>query len=77
GERNGLKIAHDEDELEGVYIHLARINLKLGHYDEARMRLNGVTNLAYATLKNRITQNLNQAIAREQTNAPAKSADGN
>jgi tetratricopeptide (TPR) repeat protein len=72
-----LKIAHDEDELEGVYIHLARINLKLGRYDEARMRLNGVTNQAYATLKNRIAQNLNQAIAREQTNAPAKSADGN
>jgi hypothetical protein len=41
------------------------------------MRLNGVTNQAYATLKNRIAQNLNQAIAREQTNAPAKSADGN
>jgi tetratricopeptide (TPR) repeat protein len=71
-----LKIVHDEDEREGVYIHLARIDVKLGRFDEARMRLNGVTNPAYATLKNRITTNLNQAIAREQTNAPAQSADG-
>jgi tetratricopeptide (TPR) repeat protein len=71
-----LKIAHDEDEREGVYIHMARINLKLGHYDEARMRLNGVTNAAYATLKNRITRNLDSAVAGAQTNTPAKSADG-
>jgi tetratricopeptide (TPR) repeat protein len=67
-----LKIAHDEDEREGVYIHLARINLKLGRFDDARMRLNGVTNEIYAGMKKRITQNLNEAIAREQTNAPAK-----
>lgn len=71
-----LKIAHDEDEREGVYIHLARINLKLGRFDEARMRLSGVTNAGYAVLKNRLTRNLDQAIAKEQTNAPAKSAEG-
>ncbi len=73
---DALKIAHDEDEREGVYIHLARINLKLGRYDQVRMRLSGVTNEMYATLKKRITQNLNEAIARETTNAPAKSTDG-
>jgi tetratricopeptide (TPR) repeat protein len=71
-----LKIVHDEDEREGVYIHLARINLKLGRFDEARMRLSGVTNQEYAALKNRIMKNLDAAIAGEQTNAPAKSADG-
>lgn len=70
-----LKIAHDEDELEGVYIHLARINLKLGHFDEARMRLSGVTNQEYATLKNRISANLNEAIASEKTNAPVKAVN--
>jgi tetratricopeptide (TPR) repeat protein len=71
-----LKVAHDEDEREGVCIHLARINLKLGHYDDARMRLNAVTNAAYAVLRDRIAKNLNQAILKEQTNAPAKSAEG-
>jgi tetratricopeptide (TPR) repeat protein len=70
-----LKIAHDEDEREGVYIHLARIDLKLGRYDEARMRLNGVTNQEYAVLKNRIQANLNKAISGDKTNAPAISPD--
>jgi tetratricopeptide (TPR) repeat protein len=69
-----LKVAHDEDEREGVYIHLARINLKLGRYDEARMRLNAVTNTAYAPLKNRLTRNLLQAMLKPQTNAPVKPA---
>lgn len=70
-----LQIAHDEDEREGVYIHMARINVKLGCYDEARMRLSGVTNQEYAVLKNRILKNLNQAIAVDQTNTAAKSGD--
>jgi tetratricopeptide (TPR) repeat protein len=69
-----LKIAHDEDELEGVYIHLARINLKLGNYDQVRMRLSGVTNQEYAILKNRILANLNEAIAKDQTNTSPKTA---
>ncbi len=65
-----LKIAHDEDEREGVYIHLARINLKLGNYDQARMRLNGVTNQEYATLRNRITANLNLGYRRRNNQRP-------
>jgi tetratricopeptide (TPR) repeat protein len=69
-----LKIAHDDEERQGVYIHLARINLKLGHYDEARMRLNGVTNQEYFLLKNKIMQNLVEA---ESTNSPAKSPSAN
>jgi tetratricopeptide (TPR) repeat protein len=68
----GLKIAHDDVEREGVYIHLARINLKLGHYDEARRRLNEVTNEMYDGIKKRITRNLNEAISQAATNAPAK-----
>ena len=64
-----LKIAHDDEERQGVYIHLARINLRLGQYDEARMRLNGVTNQEYSRLKNKIMQNLVEA---ESTNSPAR-----
>jgi predicted negative regulator of RcsB-dependent stress response len=71
-----LDVAHDDVEREGVYIHLARINIKLGRFDEARRRLNDVTNDTYAHMKRNITRNLNQAIAAAATNAPAKSIDG-
>ncbi len=69
-----LKIAHDDVEREGVYIHLARINLKLGRYDEARRSLDVVTNAMYATLKKTITRNLNEAIGKAATNTPAQPA---
>jgi tetratricopeptide (TPR) repeat protein len=71
-----LDVAHDEVEREGVYIHLARINIKLGRFDEARRRLNGVTNETYTHMKKNITRNLNQAIAAAAATAPAKSIDG-
>ncbi len=64
-----LKIAHDEVEREGVCIHLARIQLKLGHYDQARSSLNAVTNAGYAVMKGRITRNLEAALAKAATNA--------
>jgi tetratricopeptide (TPR) repeat protein len=68
---DALKIAHTDAEREGVYIHLARINLKLGNFDEARRSLNVVTNEMYANLKKRITRNLNEAIVKAATNSPA------
>jgi tetratricopeptide (TPR) repeat protein len=68
---DALKIAHNDTEREGVYIHLARINLKLGHYDEARRSLNVVTNELYLPLKSRIARNINEAIVKAATNAPA------
>ena len=66
-----LKIAHDEVERQGVYIHLARINLKLGNYAEARRCLNQVTNATYDTIKKRISRNLDEALATAATRAPA------
>ena len=71
---DALKIAHDDEERQGVYIHMARINLKLGNFDEARMRLSGVTNREYAALKNKILSNLNEAV---RTNSPPKSPSAN
>jgi tetratricopeptide (TPR) repeat protein len=69
---DALKITHDDAEREGVYIHLARINLKLGHFDEARQDLAVVTNAMYAILRSRITRNLNAATHEAATNAPPK-----
>jgi tetratricopeptide (TPR) repeat protein len=71
-----LKIAHDDGEREGVYIHLARIHLKLGDYDQARANLDLVTNVNYADFKKRLTRNLNAALDKAKTNAPASPDSG-
>jgi tetratricopeptide (TPR) repeat protein len=65
-----LKIAHDEDEREGVFIHLARINLKLGNFEAARDRLEAVTNASYEPIKRKIAANLKEALAGAATNSP-------
>jgi tetratricopeptide (TPR) repeat protein len=57
---NTLAIARDDVEREGVYIHLARIKISVGRYDEARAQLDAVTNGAYTDLKNRLERSLVQ-----------------
>ena len=65
---NALNTAHSEVEREGVFIHLARVKMAAGRYDEAGAQLHAVTNFIYADLKNRLERNL---AARENpaTNA--------
>jgi tetratricopeptide (TPR) repeat protein len=60
---DALKIAHDDTERQGVYIHLARINLKLGHIDEARRNLTLVSIPMYQQLKSRISRNIDAAVS--------------
>jgi tetratricopeptide (TPR) repeat protein len=55
---NALQIARDDNEREGVYLHLARIKTVAGHFAEARAHLNDVTNVAFADLKHRLERNL-------------------
>jgi tetratricopeptide (TPR) repeat protein len=70
-----LKIAHDEIEREGVYTHLARIEIKLGLFEDARKNLDAVTNANYAVLKHRLDLNLAAAMKAPPTNAaPAVAA---
>jgi tetratricopeptide (TPR) repeat protein len=68
-----LKIAHDEVEREGVYIHLARFKLNAGRFDEARRDLAGVTNLMYTELKKRVTRSLEEREAQAKTNSTTAS----
>lgn len=70
---NTLKIAHDEIEREGVYLHFARIKVAAGRFDEARLNLNSVTNQMYADLKARLLKNLNtqENQAKETNNPPS------
>lgn len=57
---NTLSIAHDEIEREGVFIHLARLKMSIGRFDEARAHLNAVTNSVYDDLKTRLARNLSE-----------------
>jgi tetratricopeptide (TPR) repeat protein len=59
-----LKIAGDEVEREGVYIHFARIKIGAGRFDEARQHLNAVTNAIYDVVKNRLLKNLAEKEAK-------------
>ena len=55
---NALKIAHNDLEREGVLIHLARIKISAGMFDEAQATLDTITNAAYADLKRRLERSL-------------------
>jgi tetratricopeptide (TPR) repeat protein len=71
---NALRLAQDEAEREGVYIHFARLKLLARRFDEARAHLAVVTNEAYADVKRRLVRNLEEREAQATaTNAsPAR-----
>jgi tetratricopeptide (TPR) repeat protein len=56
---NALNICKDENEREGVLLHLARVKVAAGFYDQAQAHLDSITNPAYADLKNRLERSLN------------------
>jgi tetratricopeptide (TPR) repeat protein len=69
---NALKLAHDEIEREGVYIHFARIKMLAGEYAQAHQQLDVVTNPMYADMKRRVARAINDREHPEQvTNSPA------
>ena len=55
-----LKLAGDDIEREGIFIHLARVNLMAGRFDESRRNLNLVTNAMYNDVKERLQKNLSK-----------------
>jgi tetratricopeptide (TPR) repeat protein len=70
---NALQLARDSIEREGVYIHLARVKVHAGRFDEARTHLDAVTNAMYADLKRRVLRTLNEKEREaKETNAPAR-----
>ena len=69
-----LRVAHDDIEREGVYTHLARVQIELGRLEEARRQLTLVTNAMYFTLRNRLLKKIEQKSkpsAAPSTHAPA------
>ena len=69
--RAALAIAPNAVEREGVRIHLARIEIGAGHFDEVRRHLEEVKNPIYDDLKKRLTRNLAEKQSQASTNTPA------
>ena len=73
---NALKLARDEVEREGVYIHFARLDGQTGKFDEGRRQLEAVTNPMYADLKRRVERSINDKEHPELvTNEPPAEVD--
>ncbi|MBI5774990.1 MAG: hypothetical protein HZA89_14775 [Verrucomicrobia bacterium] len=65
-----LKLASDDIEREGVYLHIAR-HLHIGaRFDESRAMLNQVTNTMYLTTRTNILRTIEKKQAAAATNAP-------
>jgi tetratricopeptide (TPR) repeat protein len=69
---NALQIARDDNEREGVFIHLARIKIAAGYFAGAKAQLDAVTNAAFADIKKRLERNL-----AERENPPTNTAPEN
>lgn len=73
--RYAQKLARDEIEREGIYVHFARFKLNAGRFDEARRDLDAITNAMYADLKKRVLRSLELKEAEAKgTNAPPSKA---
>lgn len=70
---NALNIAKDDNEREGIYVHLARIKISSGRFAEAQAQLDAITNSVYAEMRRRLQRNLNEKEhPAPATNSPAK-----
>ncbi|HEV2694241.1 MAG TPA: hypothetical protein VG347_15210 [Verrucomicrobiae bacterium] len=56
---NALNISKDENEREGVLLHMARVKTAAGFYDEAQGELDAVTNSAFLNMRDRLVRSLN------------------
>ena len=55
---NCLTVAKDDNERQGLLLHLARVKITAGYYDEAQAHLDAVTNRGFADLKSRLARSL-------------------
>jgi tetratricopeptide (TPR) repeat protein len=67
--RQALKLAKDDLQREGVYIHLARNEISMNQFAEARQHIDSVTNQNYTEIKQRLLKNLETRMGKAATNA--------
>jgi|SRR5665213_983484 len=65
---NALSITKDDNEREGVLIHLSRVKIASGFLDEAQAHLDTVTNADFAGLKERLERRIAE-LKNPPTNA--------
>ena len=58
-----LQLAESSEEKEGIYIHMARVEITGGKIAEARQHLGMVTNQLYLDLRKRIERNLEKKLS--------------
>lgn len=63
-----LKLAKDDLQREGIYIHLARNEMTVSQFSQARQHINAVTNENYTEIKQRLLRNLALREAKALTN---------
>ena len=68
--RVALKLARDDIERQGVYIHFARIQINSGQFEEARKNLNAVTNTMFTATKQTLARNLEQKAIQARNSQP-------
>ena len=66
---NALHVAHTDLERQGVLVHLARVKIAAGFFEDASNHLAAVTNANYLDLKMRLERNLAER-ENPATNAP-------
>ena len=70
--KSAEKIASDDIEREGIYLHYARLQINAAKFDDARKNLNAVTNGMYTVVRNRLLKKLAEDETKaKETNAPA------
>lgn len=57
-----LRLAGDKLEREGIYIHFARLKIRLGRQEEARKDLDAITDPRLDTLKQSLLQSLTNTV---------------
>ena len=62
--RTALRLARDDIERQGVFIHFARWQIKLARFDDARASLAGITNRMFDLTKDRLRKNLETEAAK-------------
>lgn len=67
--QSALKVARDDIERQGIYTHLARIEINLEKFDDAHNHLNQVTNQMYLHLKQTLTKNLEKAEKKSEASS--------
>lgn len=74
---NALALAKTSDEQQGIFLHLARVELNTGRFEEARRHLALVTNKEMLELKERLERNVREKefkatniVAASETAAP-------